>query len=379
MVADAAARELEVAPAVSLINKMLLDLDRRNAMSSAGAPVPPQQVRAVRAAGAGHEWFWRIVAFLALIALSWVGWVAYQVKPRPLVTDLALSLGDEAQRKAAKPLVAKAPAPIPAAEPKPVAAPPASVAPTVAAPAQQPSAPPPELFRLALSIDRPITERSPKPPARAAPAPKVESKPATLGKVSRRERPSNAADEAEALFRHGVALLNQRRISEAQNDFSAALFRHPEHEASRQALIAIRIERRQLDEARRLLEEGLALNPAHTQFAAVLARIHVERGDYRAAADVLNAAGGASRDDSDFQVVRGAVLQRLGRHAEAAGAFEHAARIGSQSGATLVALGISLEATGRKADALKAYQRSLAAPMAQEARSYAESRIKALD
>jgi len=360
-------------------------------MASAGGPIPPQQVRAVRAVGPGHEWFWRIVAVLVLIALSWVGWVSYQVKPRPLVTDLALSAGDEAQRKATAKPVAKAPAttpatpaPAPAAAPTPALAAASTPAPApVAAPVAQASVPGPELFKLALSIDTPITERSVKPPAKtqAALTSRAEPKPGRLpaGKVSKRERPLTAADEAEALFRHGVTLLNQRRISEAQDDFSAAIFRHPEHEASRQALIAVHIERRQIDEARRLLEEGLALNPTQTQFAAVLARIHVERGDYRAAADVLTAAGGASPDDADFQLVRGAVLQRLGRHTEAAEAFEHAARGGNQSGATLVALGISLEATGRKADALKAYRGSLAAPMAQEARSYAESRIRALD
>ena len=370
MVAGAAARELTIPPPVSLINQMLQDLDRRNAMSSAGSPVLPQQVRPVRAAGAGHEWFWRIVAVLVLIALCWVGWVAYQVKPRPLVTDLALSAGDDALRKAAKPIVAKAPAP--AAAPTPVA----TAAPT---PAPAPAAAPPELFKLALSIDTPIAERAAKPPAKTASAPTPEVKPAIAGRVTKRERPSNAVDEAETLFRHGVALLNQRRISEAQNEFSAALFRRPEHEASRQALIAIRIERRQLDEARRLLEDGLALNPSQTQFAAVLARLHVERGDYHTAAAVIAAAGGTSPDDAEFQLVRGAVLQRLGRHAEAAESFEHAARVGNQSGTTLVALGISLEATGRKADALKAYRRSLAAPMTQEARSYAESRIRALD
>lgn len=355
---------------MSLINQMLQDLDRRNAMSSAGTPVAPHQVRVVRATGAGHEWFWRIVAGLVLIALSWVAWVAYQVKPRPLATDLALSFSDEARRKppvamappkAPAPIVEKAAAPAPTPAPAPVAA------------------PPPELFRLALSIDTPITERAAKPPAKVTPAPGPEVKPAVVGRVTKRERPTSSADEAETLFRHGVALLNQRRISEAQSEFSAALFRRPEHEASRQALIAIRIERRQLDEARRLLEEGLALNPAQTQFAAVLARLHVERGDYSAAAAVLTAAGGASRDDAEFQLVRGAVLQRLGRHAEAAESFEHVARVGKESGATLVALGISLEATGRKADALKAYRRSLSAPMAQEARSYAESRIRALD
>ena len=354
---------------MSLINKMLQDLDRRNAMSSAPDAVPPPHVRAVRAPGTGHEWFWRVVAFLVLIAVAWVGWVAYQIKPRPLATDLALSLGEEARRRPAAPPVRPAPAV--------VAEKPAAPAP-VPVPAPAPVAAPPELFKLALSIDTPITERAPKPAPVQQAAPKPAATP-PVPRVTKRERTSAPADEAEALFRHGVSLLNQARISEAQDDFMAALFRHPGHEAARQALIAIRIERRQIDEARRLLEEGLALNPAQTQFATVLARIHVERGDYRSAANVLTLPGEAARNDADYQLVLGAVLQRLGRHAEAAEAFQNAARVGSQAGTTWVALGISLEAIGRKTDAVQAYKRSLGGPMAQDARSYAESRIRALD
>lgn len=367
---------------MSLINKMLQDLDRRNALGSASGPVPPQQVRAVSAPGAGHEWFWRTLAALALMGFGWVGWVVYQVRPLPpLATDLALNASEEARRKAAAtPAKIIAPPAQPVPEPIQQASAPAPAAALKVAAEALPNLPAPELFKLALSIDRPIAERVAKPPARSPGVKKPAATDAGASRVSKRERPQSPAEEAEALFRHGVVFLNQGRISEAREDFAAALAKHSGHEAARQALIAILIERRQLDDARRLLEEGLSLNPAQTQFAAVLARVLVERGDYREAANVLGATPNAGADDADYQLLHGAVLQRLGRHAEAIEAFQRAAKIANQPGAIWVALGISLEATGRKVEALQSYRHSLGAgALAQDARSYAESRIRALD
>lgn len=393
---------------------MLQDLDQRNAMATAGAPLPPNQVRAVSAPAATHEFFWRVLAGLAMIAVGWVGWVAYQVQPHSIATHLSFKPGDGAAPKVAAVsagktappslrTIAPAPARVIAAvpKPKPELKPEAKAAEAVATPQVT------ERFKLALSLQTPIKESGPKaaakiaPAARSpvpakpamvkpAPAPKVPTVPMTAAirpaaavsaavRLNKRERPRSAADEAEALFRHGVVLLNKGRVSEAHDEFLAALFRHPPHEPSRQALISILIDRRQLDDARKRLEEGLALNPLQTQFAAVLARLYVERGNHRAAAAVLAGAASAGRDDGEFQLVRGAVLQRLGQHAEAAQALQNATRISDQSGATWVALDISFEATGRKSDAVQAYRRALTVSVAQDARSYAESRIRVLD
>ncbi len=74
---------------MSLINKMLQDLDRRSAMAAPDA-APPRQVRAVSGASRGGEWFWRVLALLMGCALAWVGWVAWQLQPGPtLVTSEA--------------------------------------------------------------------------------------------------------------------------------------------------------------------------------------------------------------------------------------------------------------------------------------------------
>ena len=355
---------------MSLVNRMLRDLDRRQAADAAPADMPPGQVRVVPRSPARHEWFWRIVAALLLVSVAWVLWVTYQLRPRPaLATPLAFAAADEAKRRPVEtaPEVVKPPVQ-PEAQPQVAAAP-----------------PPPlqlEFLKLAQLIETPIPDRPAPAPKPKSSAPHPAAGPVSLtppASLSKRNRPRTADAEAESLFREGVGMLNQGRVTEAQQDFAAALKRYPAHEPARQALVSILIDRSQLDEARRLLEEGLALNAAQAQFAAVLARIHVEQRNYTAAADVLNASREAGREDADYQLLLGAVLQRLGRHAEAAEALRNAVELKKQPAATWVALGVSLEATGKRAQAVDAYRRSLAAvPGNHDTRSYAEMRIRAL-
>ena len=353
---------------MSLVNRMLRDLDRRQASDAAPADVPPGQVRAVRRSPGRHEWFWRSVAALLLVSVAWVVWVTYELRPHPaLATPLAFAAAEEAKRRPVEsaPDVVK-----PAAEPEPQR--------------QAAAVPPPaplEFLKLAQLIETPIPEQPAPQPKSSAPRPA--KGPLSLSvppsNLSKRNRPRPADLDAESLFREGVAMLNQGRVTDAQQDFTAALKRHAAHEPARQALVSILIDRSQLDEARRLLEEGLAINPAQAYFATVLARIHVEQRNYAAAADVLNASREAGREDADYQVLRGAVLQRLGRHAEAAEALLSAVELKKQPAATWVALGVSLEATGKRAQAVEAYRRSLlAAAGSQDTRSYAEMRIRAL-
>src|SRR5207302_11286565 len=83
----------------------------------------PSKVKAVELEPASQEWFWRIVGALLLVALGWVGWIVYQVQPRPIATELARKAADEAR---ARPTV---PPPQVAAAPAPVVQTPAEVAP----------------------------------------------------------------------------------------------------------------------------------------------------------------------------------------------------------------------------------------------------------
>lgn len=386
---------------MSVINKMLQELDRRNASAGAESEQPPQQVKVVASRG-GHEWFWRIVAALMLVAVAWVVWVAYQLQPRqPVVTDLAIKAAEQARKG---PIVTSTPAPA-VAVPAPAPVPTVAVAPQPApAPAGAPESPKPsaretsETFKLAKAIETPLAERpAPKVPAKPetpraeAPkpeTPKAEPKAAPSAaasaqhkgktRVDKRDRSRSASESAEAQFRRAAVYLNQGRVSEAESQLVGALHADPFHVGARQAYVALLLEQKRTDAAKRVLGEALAKEPTQPVFSLALARILAEQRDYPGALEVMDRAGNVAQN-ADFQAVRGAVLQRLNRHQEAVDAYLAAVQGGIQPGTTWVGLGISLEALGRKAEAAQAYRRSLAGVLAPQVRDYADSRVRALE
>lgn len=408
---------------MSIINKMLQDLDRRQGRADADAALV-QQVRSVAAPRNDREWFWRIVAGLMVLSLAWVGWIAWQLQPRPsIATDQAFSAAQNAQRKA---IVAPPPAPAPAAqapvgETKPAEAPVESAAekpadkPAVAqpAPATVPAPAPASSPVAAASASSPKAAKpAPKPPApkqpvvaprpatvaavpakepaaRApkaelntldVPSPRILAAPASApAKVEKRDRVRSPEERAETEFRRGAALLNQGRATEAEEAFAGALSASPAHEGARQALVALHLEHQRIEEARRLLQEGVALNPANARFGAVLARIHLERRNYNAALEVVNSLRMPEQGGADLHFMRGSALQKLGRHAEAVESLQAAVRAEPHNGPAWMALAISLEAAGRRADASTAYRRAASIEsLGAEARGYAEQRARQL-
>src|SRR5688572_20110770 len=199
---------------------MLQDLDRRQALGSAGNP---GAVRAAPARAGGREWFWRTLAVLMVASVAWVAWVAYQLMPRAgIFTDDALRAGAQAQKNRAQ---AKAPAPAPLA-PAPAAVEPVAAAPAATPAAVPAAAPAPETFKLALEIATPIAEASEKKAA-AKPVAAAVAKAEPQGTVSKRDRTRSGAENADNQFRRAVVLMNQGRVSEAEDQLVAALLAHP--------------------------------------------------------------------------------------------------------------------------------------------------------
>jgi MSHA biogenesis protein MshN len=370
---------------MSLINRMLQDLDRRQALDTADAGV----VRASAAKPASREWFWRVLVVLLTIALAWMGWVAIQLLPRkPLATDVAFLAASEA--RARTPVKPPAPPVVEMAAPVQESAPIAAAVPALAPerPASAvPAMPSTDALRLATELQTPIIERPTQParPLAAAPAkPKATAtapaKPAATANVDKRDRTRSANDNAETLFRRAALLLNNGRVSEAEEQLLAALQADPRHAAARQAYVSLLLEQRRVAAARRVLQEALVLEPAQPTFALALARIHAAERDYAAALAVIDRAAPIGEGSADLQAFRGAMLQRLGRHEEALVAYQNAVREGTPSATAWIGYAISLEAVGRRSEAAQAYRRALTVgPMAAEAREYAESRARALE
>jgi MSHA biogenesis protein MshN len=359
---------------LSVINKMLQELDRRNAVgqdTEDGGPQPVKSVAPPPPRG-GQEWFWRVLAALVLISVCWVAWVAYQLQPRTVVTPLALQQAAVPRRVVVEQGLPK---PIPAVEapkPEPLEAKPEPIA-------------APETFKLARSTETAVADAKPRAARtqarKAAPIPVATAPaaaPSTKVVVDKRERANGTSDAAEARFRRAAALLSQARISEAEEQLAAALQADPSHLAARQAYVALLLEQQRVASALRLLREAVEADPEQPLFSLGLARVYAEQREYPAALAVIDKAGPAAQG-ADFQVLRAAVLQRLGRHAEAVGAYEDALKKSPQTAGTWTGLAISLEALGRHVDATQAYQRALAVgPLPQQLRDYAEARIRAL-
>lgn len=396
---------------MSVINRMLQELDRRQGLAVDGA-APAPEVRAVVAPiSREREWFWRLVAALMVGALCWVGWVAWQLQPRELVTERAILAAEDARRGSAAAVAdaeaakeqaesdakevrpeARAAQPEPmrlaTALESPIPREPAKLAPKPAAVEAQ--APPAPVSRAsAANATKPVAPAASSAPAAAQerklgldlPQARIIAAPvAPSGRVVKQNRVLTSSEKAEAEFRRAVTLLGQGRGSDAEESFAAALAIDPAHEGARQALVALRLESRRVDDARRLLQEGLAINPANVQFATVLARILAERRDYAAALEAMQgAAGAAAAGNADYQVLRATILQRLKRHAEAVEAYQAALRIQGLNAQAWIGLGISLEAVGKRSEAAQSFRHALeVGALSEDLRAFAEQRERAL-
>jgi len=403
---------------MSLINKMLQDLDKRHAADGSGKTLP-QQLRPVATPKSWRRIMWEIGAGL-VVGAGWSVWVLYQISPRSVVTELAFqSQAKKAQQLAAglqpptnsqaqPPLVAPTAAvPMQAAAPQ---APAVAVVPSPAAPATSAAAPAlpatpstapikVDMLKLATEISTPLNQKNagPKPKADHSPVSEAapEARPVNKGKpathalariepgplppdsksgtgapaakaqgaasIDKQMRTSTPAERAEIHFRNATALLNRGRVAEAIDGYKAALQQDAAHAAARQALVGLLLENRHIDEAQLYLQEGLNLNPDRPNYAMLSARIQVERGDLQGAHDLLAKHAGSAANSADYHAFDAAVLQRLGRHKEAVAAYQAALRLSPDTGLWWMGLGISLQADNRSAEAVDAFRRARSA------------------
>ncbi|HZT61705.1 MAG TPA: tetratricopeptide repeat protein [Burkholderiales bacterium] len=380
---------------MSLINKMLRDLDNRHA--PAGAMAGPatlgmsQHAHAVAARGFGSDVFWRVMAGAMLFAVAWVAWVVWQLMPRPLVTELAYAQRPKPSSETIAAPASPAPAAppktaLPAGEPAPPPATGAAAKVAEAAPAQKAGKAGFDMLRLATELTTPVPQRRaaaarPKPtsaPAKPASASLARAPSAEPGTIDRRTNTS-AKYRAEQEFRRAVNLVNQGRVAEGMDGFRNALQMDPAHEAARQTLIALLMEAKRVDEAAALLQTGLVVDPDNTAYAMLLARILVERNQVPSALAVLQRHAAPPDRNPDFHAFAGALYQRLGRHKEAIEQYQSALRLAPSAGVWWVGLGISLQATEQPKEAAEAYTRAKSAGnLAPELLSFVDQRLKQL-
>ena len=331
---------------MSLINKMLQDLEQRSDAGSRSQPLVGD-VRAVASAGASRP---RVGVLIALLVLGGIALAAAWITLRPSAPKPALA--SIAARPAVAAMVAAASAPVAVASVPPAQAKPKPAIEAPAIAAATPASANPVLAQA-------VIKKPSQPAADDAASDPVSSVRATdaapAAKSSKRFTPQQQADN---LYLQAFAQLQQGRSVEARQNLQQVLGLNADHVKARQLLASLLIEANALDDAAALLREGLKRSPSETAFSMALARLQLESGDADKALETLAQSAQTAGDEPQYHGFYAVLLQRAKRHDEAVQHYLLALRSDPAMPNWLVGIGISLQEQGRNSDAAEAFARA---------------------
>jgi MSHA biogenesis protein MshN len=326
---------------MSLINKMLQDLDARGTPDGRGDAAGVRSVPE-RERGVSRALVFGGAAGLTAAAIA-LGWVYLKRPPVPPVLVSVAStpvLVPVAAPAPAPAVVAPAPAPAVAAEPEPVfQAEEAVPAPSKARPA--------ELRRVVEKAAKPAAAPVVKTPAPAASERIIDGK-----QVTPQQRVENE-------YRRALAQLQEGRVSDAMLALQQTLQLDPRHQGARETLVRLLLEAQRPDEAARQLQLSLALDPKQPAQAMMLARLQLDKANGGAAAlDTLMRSLPHASDSGEYHAFLAGVLQREQRYREAAEHYQLALQTAPDNGVWWMGLGIALQADNHPAQARQAFERA---------------------
>ncbi len=348
---------------MSVINQMLVDLERRRASGEERNRIPdhvralPDEPHAVRGPGlriagavagvvltAAGAWWW-LAGRAPAVSMPASAPAAAVIAPVPAAAPEARDTEFIARRLTLD-LAHEPEAPVPAVRDAGPGLDTASIIkPRTAPPAPQATPP------VAQPVEK--TRVAPAPVAKKTPEP---VKSPALVEIDKQVRKPTPRQRAEAEYAKGSAARQQGQPDEARAAFEAALQIDPTYHGARQALVGTLLDARQPAEAMRILQEGLQLAPAQQGFAMTLARLQLDNGELDAGAQTLARSLDYPDVSPDYIAFYASLLQRQQKHAEAVTQFQRALGRRRNVGVWLLGLGVSLEALGRGPEAQEAYR-----------------------
>lgn len=198
-------------------------------------------------------------------------------------------------------------------------------------------------------------------------------------KFEKKTRVLTPRERAEELHRIASTQRSRGASSLAETNWRAALAAAGDFTPARAGLIGLVLASGRTDDAVALLQDGLQRTPAHYAFAQSLARLYVEQGNDAQALATLEASRAHATRDAEYQGFLAALYQRAQRYADAATAYDAALALRPQEPKWWVGSGIVREAQGDMAGAEAAYRRAQANPMLPVALSrFVQERLAAL-
>ncbi len=374
---------------MSLINQMLMDLEKRRAprpdgVLSQARALPTQLTRDPR-------WRFALIALIALaLAAAVFAWITKRGITLPLPSIMntlvqAPTVPTQTIKEETPPLPANANAPVQAAT---APAAPAQtiekvlkdnpvVSESLLGPASRMSL---ELSTAPQEPERVVSKPAAKAKSVAQPTVVAKAKPAaeqpSLPGISKQVRQETPQQLAEEEYRKAVVSLQQGQQVEAQEGFRRALQFNPNFTASRLALAGLLLQGRQMVEAERVLREGLELDSKQPGFAMMLARVQLDKGDVQAALETLRRTLPYTTGNADYHAFMAALLLRDARYTDAVEHYRAALNL-KPAGVWYMGLGISLQALQRLPEAQDAFQQAITTgALNPELQAFVEQRLK---
>ncbi|TQK11187.1 M48 family metallopeptidase [Herbaspirillum sp. SJZ107] len=190
-------------------------------------------------------------------------------------------------------------------------------------------------------------------------------------------RNQSVSQRAEAEYRRALSSMQDGRMGETIASLESALRIDPGHEAARQTLVGLLIEAKRPDDAIRQLQLGLTQDPRQPALAMLLARLQIERGGN--GIETLTRTLPYAGANPDYHAFLAGALQRQQRHREAAAEYQAALRSVPGNGVWWMGMGISLQAEKRNSEALEAFQKAQGSGvLSAELQAFVERQIRQL-
>ena len=206
---------------------------------------------------------------------------------------------------------------------------------------------------------------------RDKPASKATADPASSFKVVRPQQKSNN------LYKQAILLLQHSQTTEAQNALRQAIDANSSNHGARQLLAELLADAGRNAEAATLLREGLDISPGDGGFSMALARLQVANGAKEEALSTLEQGMSSAEYDVEYHAFIAALLQNQGRHDEAIQHYITALRSNPSMPGWLIGVGISLQAENKLPDAAEAFQRAInTGELTSEVAQFADQQLK---
>lgn len=367
---------------MSLINKMLQDLDARRGQGTAdlGNTYRPQHAVERRSRSAMVVTIVSAISVAVLAAGAFAAWRFYEKRsaPRPpsvtIVNTATPAAAHTLQPRVAQ-VIPKKPETIRVVEKIREEVPVAPVVPAAASQAGNAQVGSGTALRTE-QRKKPVARQTAAAPARLAAAPSAPATPTLQPSAVQvaQGRVMSARQNAEAEYRRATTALQEGRVRDAIKMLEDALEIEPRHDAARQTLVGLLVEAKRGQDAMRVLQSGLVLDAKQPAMAMLLARLQIEHGGN--GIDTLMRTLPYASGDADYHGFLAGALQRAQRHHEAIDQYQAAVRAAPGNGVWWMGLGISLQAEKRAAEAADAYSRALGTgTLSQELRTFVERRL----